>query len=214
MEINMEGVKKGVKMVQVAFSIQIDRVDLETYSKLVFNRLQTHNVTLEEFNSSIAYFIDTQNKNYKQLPTIAEMLKFCNKQPKTVEQVAKEQAMLVWEGGYTYADKLLFDNATTNYVIENCYNGLSNFRWKYLNTRNEDRISDNWGQKDFISKWITAYESGKQKTEPLRSDACNSQSKLVMIGDVDKINLMLGGKSDNNKTIALISNLAKNIKGD
>lgn len=210
--MELRDVKKGVKMVQLAFSIQTDREDLEMYSKLVLNRLSSNNVTLEEFNSAIARFIDTQDTNYKQLPTIAILLKFCNKQPKTPEQLAKEQALLVWEGSYTYADKVIFENPTTNYVIENCFNGLSSFRWKYLNSTNENRISDNWGQKEFIEKWVTAYENGKGTTKPLRSDACNIDSKLVMIGDVNKINTMLENKHEE-KTLDVVKMISNNMKG-
>lgn len=210
--MELKDIKTGVKMVQLAFTIQIDREDVEMYSRLVFNRLKANNVTLEEFNSAIAHFIDTQDVNYKQLPTIAEMLKFCNKQPKTVEQMAKEQALFVWEGGYSYAEKVLFDNPTTNYVIQNGFGGLSKFRWKYINSSNENRISDNWGQKEFIEKWITAYEANKELNQPLCSETSKADSKLMIIGSIDKINTMLEHRPQENKTLDVVKMLGNSKK--
>lgn len=210
--MELKDIKTGVKMVQLAFSIQIDREDVEMYSRLVLNRLKANNVTLEEFNSAIAHFIDTQDVNYKQLPTIAEMLKFCNKQPKTVEQMAKEQALFVWEGGYSYAEKVLFDNPTTNYVIQNGFGGLSKFRWKYINSSNENRISDNWGQKEFVEKWITAYEANKELIQPLCSETSKADSKLMIIGSIDKINTMLEHRPQENKTLDVVKMLGNSKK--
>ncbi len=212
--LNKKTVYNGLEMLCVNFSIDKTQDELKTFCRVTYPMLSDSLVTDNEFVYAVTQFMKkTSGSNFNKLPSVGDFLKMVGKTPKSTEELAKEQAQLVWEGGYTYAEKLLFDNATTNYVIDDCFNGLSNFRWKYLNSQNENRVSDNWGKKEFIENWIIAYERGREQFEPLRSNACTSDSNIKMIGDVSKIELMLEHNPKENKQAnLLIKNLANNMK--
>lgn len=203
----------GIEMLCVNFSIDKTKDEIQSFCRLIFPILVDENVTNEEFSGAVVLFMKkTRGSNFNKLPSAGDFLAIIGKAPKSAEEMAKEQALFVWEGGYTYADKVIFDNPTTNYVIENCFGGLSNFRWKYLNSHNENRIGDNWGQKEFIEKWIASYESGKEKNSPLCSDASTSSSELKVIGDSSKVALMLENKPKDNKINDAVKLLSKNMK--
>jgi hypothetical protein len=203
----------GIEMLCINFSIDKTKKEIKTFCRSIYPILESESVTNEEFgNAIVAFMKKTKGSNFNKIPSVGDFLAIIGKAPKDPEQLAQEQAMLVWEGGYTYADKVIFDNPTTNYIIEHSFGGLSNFRWKYLNSQNENIIGDNWGRKEFVSAWVTAYKVGKEKKSPLCSDASRIDSKIKVIGNPEKVVLMLENKPENNKTNESVKLLSEKMK--
>lgn len=196
------------------FSIDKTLEDLKAYGAIVHPLLVEENVTTEEFITACNMFMKkTKGNNFKCLPGAGDFLAAIGKTPKTVEQIAKEQALIVFDGTYLYDNCVMFEDPVTNYVIESEFAGLSGLRHKYISNIGEKRPRAE-GKRVFERAYITAHDSKKTKKTPLIADGHNLKNEIVMIGNPEKITMMLENhKPQVNTTTVLIENLSKKMKG-
>lgn len=180
-------------------------------------------ITYEELQESILRFTQTVGVNevFNKLPAPKDFLVIVGKVPLTDEQKAKQQAEFVFAniGKLEWQNKVIFDDATTNYVIENYYDGLSNFRWMF-SANNERAKAKEWGKKDFIEAYVNAKQSGHEKFTPLTVSAQQRNiynDQILNLGDEQKCKELLSkaaslALTQGNKTQNLIDDLSTKMK--
>lgn len=190
----------------------IDKTDeeIKTHCSIVYPLLKSENLTAENFTDACLIIMKTKPR-LKSLPTAGEYLAAINRTPKSLEQIAKEQATKVFEETPLYDDCVMFDDPVTNMVIKSEFGGLSGLRFKYINSLGEKRPKAE-GKRLFERAYITTADSGMGFYEPLVADGKTSK-QITMIGDQAKIAMMLEFKPASNNVTALLSNLSSSMKG-
>lgn len=199
-----------VESICVNYDLDKTKEELQVYCRIVHPLLASENITDQEFTDSCLIIMKTK-QTMKTLPSAADYLAAINKTPKTVEQLAKEQAILVFEQTPLYDDCVMFDDPVTNLVIKSEFGGLSGLRYKYINSQGEQRPKAE-GKRVFERAYISAADAGMASYEPLVADG-KSAKEITMIGDQAKIAMMLEFKPASNNITALLSDLGNSMKG-
>lgn len=209
--MNIDDIKKGVKAAQIVFSIDRTSEDLEMYSSIVLRRLVANNVTLKEFNNAIAKFIDVTEVSYNKLPTVAELLKYCNKRSKSVEEMAEEEASNAFSCGTSL--KMQFAHPVTNYVVQNRCGGLDNFIQEYLCKYKDDKSAITWKRKDFVREWIMCYDQGLYSDDVLSCGGyIPSTESVYLVESTHPVETLMIESSNNKKSLDIVKQLGNDLK--
>tara|TARA_R110000851_G_scaffold310619_2_gene470505 strand:+ start:1297 stop:1971 length:675 start_codon:yes stop_codon:yes gene_type:complete len=189
-----EIVKKSVGYMLINFSINLgyDKSDAEdklnAYCALLTSRLTKNGVTEDMFQDAVGRFVDkTSGSNYNKLPSVGDLLDVLGMKPKDLEDIAKQQAELVFSSlnKMAYMPMVMFSDPVTNYTVKNSMGGLSKFVWDY-SPQNQQAKEHVWGKREFVSSYITNSELENLQYEPVCLSTASKGDKILNIGDVEQ----------------------------
>jgi len=225
--LNKDIIKKSVGYLLVNFSINLgyDKNDAEqklnTYCALLHSRLSKYNVTEEMFTHAVGVFVDrTEGSNFNKLPSVGDFLSILDLKPKTLEQIATEQA----QECISNADRMRwqhfvqYDDPVTNWVLQNSFGGVSVFCWS-LASDNEKKTDTVWVKKRFVEEYMTAHSGNKKILHPIVNTSATfiGYDKVLKIGCEETCDkntaLSIENKKKREKVQSLIAKEVDNTQG-
>ena len=221
MKTQREEIKSAINALMVNFSITKKDEDLKVYINLMDMLITSQDIDIKSFKKAVFDFmLSTSGNNFNKLPSIGDILSVLNLAPLSLDQKAEKQAEIAFNARYkmNVANSIMFDDAHTNYVIENTFGGFDNFFYLFASDNSKAR-DEEWGKKDFIKAYIRAVKGGSEINKPLSrtvaiKDIYNPE-ELRLFGDEGKIKdmmQMIEHKPANQETVEQVKLLAKKMR--
>jgi len=175
----------SVKFDEFAMNYSINLT--EEYITFVVKQLNAKGFTDEDFVTSIDRIMETNTSMFGKMPNLAMFLENSDKRTEDKEKLARQQAVnvIAFAKGYSISNRCLFDNATTNAVVQDIYGGHRAIMW-LLSDNNDKKKDTDWFKKQFIDNWLDYRDMGKESFRPCVSDSGHSNGVLY-VGDRNKI---------------------------
>jgi len=214
--------KKILTMKLRDFAINYDIKIKEQYIDFIERQLNEEGFTNEDFIESIDMITKTTTTTFNKMPNLAMFLENSDKKVIPVEQQAQQEAVKVidFAQGYSYSRQVLFDNKTTNAVINEVYGGVGSIIWAFDSSNNNKAVLT-WWKREFIENWINYFQLKKEKSTPLiRSSITDDDGIIQFVGDrgvclkmlKENTNLIENRNDNVLKIDSVIKNLGNNLK--
>lgn len=176
-----------ITMMNINFSLKMDVREMQAYCRMLYPKLVEKGVTDDMFVSAVDTFMDkTEGNNFNKLPSRGDFLAILGMTPKTIEQIAEEQAQecISKAPRMRHWHFVQYDDPVTNWVLQNAFGGVSAFAWSIADD-NENKKDSVWVKKRFVDEYLTAHRGGKKHFGVLRNQSATfiSNDRILKIGN-------------------------------
>lgn len=186
--ISKKTLMEEVIKLNINFTLNKTSDELKAWCVLVYDDLSDEPLNDESFKTALKKLRkSTEGNMFNKLPSTGDILKHLDLKPKSIKQMACEQAQLAIQE----ADRMRFQRfvqfscPVTNWVVQNAFGGVSQFCWQ-LDKTNEKRPEMIWVKNKFIDEWITANDRKVENFAPITNLSATfiSYEHVLQLGDV------------------------------